>query len=112
MDLLWSADAAMSATELRERIAHDGPRAKDVATTTVLTVLSRLEAKGFVDRSRDQRPHLYSATLSRAEHTADLMLEVLGSSSDRDAALARFIGTVSAGEAATLRRLLDERRPA
>ena len=36
------------------------------------------------------------------------MHEVLDRSSDRDAALARFVGTVSAGEAATLRRLLDE----
>jgi hypothetical protein len=36
------------------------------------------------------------------------MHEVLASSSDRDAALARFVGSVSAGEADTLRRLLDE----
>ena len=36
------------------------------------------------------------------------MHEVLDRASDRDAALARFVGTVSDGEAATLRRLLDE----
>ena len=59
-------------------------------------------------RSRDTRPHRYSALLSRAEHTAELMHEVLSSSSDRDAALARFVGTVTAGEANTLRRLLDD----
>ena len=79
-----------------------------MATTTVLTVLSRLERKGFVSRARDTRPHRYHALLSREEHTAELMHEVLDRSSDRDAALARFVGTVSDGEAATLRRLLDE----
>jgi len=36
------------------------------------------------------------------------MHEVLDRSSDRDAALARFVRTVSDGEAATLRRLLEE----
>ena len=79
-----------------------------LATTTVLTVLSRLERKGFVSRSRDMRPHRYRALLSREEHTAELMHEVLDRSADRDAALARVVGTASAGEAATLRRLLDE----
>ena len=81
---------------------------RSVATTTVLTVLSRLERKGFVTRTREMRPHRYRALLSREEHTAELMHEVLDRTTDRDAALARFVGTATAGEAATLRRLLDE----
>lgn len=108
MDVLWSSDAALTANELRDALAvRDGEPGKAVATTTVLTVLSRLERKGFVGRARDTRPHRYHALLSREEHTAELMHEVLDRSSDRDAALARFVGTVSDGEAATLRRLLD-----
>jgi predicted transcriptional regulator len=74
--------------------------------TTVLTVLSRLEKKGLVERERATRPHRYRAVTSRADHTAELMLEVLGSAPDREAVLARFIGTVSEGEAETLRKLL------
>jgi len=35
------------------------------------------------------------------------MHEVLGSAPDREAVLARFIGSVSATEAETLRKLLD-----
>ncbi|MBT2498475.1 BlaI/MecI/CopY family transcriptional regulator [Agromyces sp. ISL-38] len=109
MELLWSNDAALTANELRDRLAErgEGP-ARAVATTTVLTVLSRLERKGFVSRARDVRPHRYRALLSREEHTAELMHEVLDRASDRDAALARFVGSVSDGEAAILRRLLDE----
>lgn len=109
MELLWSNDSALTANELRDSLAArgEGP-ARAVATTTVLTVLSRLERKGFVSRARDVRPHRYRALLSREEHTAELMHEVLDRASDRDAALARFVGSVSDGEAAILRRLLDE----
>lgn len=109
MEVLWTNDASLTANELRDTLAlRDEASARPVATTTVLTVLSRLERKGFVSRTREQRPHRYRALLSREEHTAELMHEVLDRSSDRDAALARFVGTVSAGEAATLRRLLDD----
>jgi predicted transcriptional regulator len=108
MDVLWDTGGAVSANELRDCLAAAGAEAgkKELATTTVLTVLSRLENKGFVTRDRGVRPHVYRAVTSRAEHTAELMHEVLGSSSDREAALARFIGTVSRDEAETLRQLL------
>jgi predicted transcriptional regulator len=108
MELLWSTDTALTANDLRDALAVGEDAGRAVATTTVLTVLSRLERKGFVARDRDVRPHRYRALLSREEHTAELMREVLDQSSDRDAALARFVGTVSDGEAATLRRLLDD----
>lgn len=109
MDVLWDSDRSLSANDLRDELIDPAVTAtskKPLATTTVLTVLSRLEAKGFVSRDRDLRPHLYRALTSRAEHTADLMHEVLGSAPDRQDALARFIGTVSTTEAETLRRLL------
>jgi predicted transcriptional regulator len=108
MEQLWMSDTALTANEIRDRLAEPGVPSRAPATTTVLTVLSRLERKGFVARARETRPHRYHALLTRAEHTAELMHEVLSSSSDRDAALARFVGTVSAGEANTLRKLLDE----
>ncbi|MCU1446247.1 BlaI/MecI/CopY family transcriptional regulator [Cryobacterium sp.] len=107
MDLLWSAERPLTANELRDALldpANSGT--KPLAITTVLTVLSRLENKGFVTRDRDIRPHGYSAVSTRAEHTAELMHEVLGTTSDRTATLARFIGNVSPQEARTLRELL------
>ncbi|MCZ2403776.1 BlaI/MecI/CopY family transcriptional regulator [Paenarthrobacter sp. Z7-10] len=114
MDLLWEHPEAISANTLRDFLtqrpsntAGGGSDSKELAVTTVLTVLSRLEKKGLVQRERDIRPHRYRAVTSRAEHTAELMLEVLGSAPDREAVLARFIGTVSDGEAATLRKLLS-----
>lgn len=109
MDALWDSEGSLSANELRDRLAEAStpPAGRgSLATTTILTVLSRLEKKGFVTRDRGSRPHLYRATTTRTDHTARLMLEILGSASDRQAALARFIGTVSPEEAEALRQLL------
>ena len=108
MDILWSSERALTANELRDALLDPAATgAKPLATTTVLTVLSRLEQKGFVSRDREIRPHGYSAVSSRAQHTAELMHEVLGTTSDRTATLARFIGNVSPQEAKTLRALLE-----
>jgi len=101
MELLWATGESLSAYDLIERLPD-----RRLAPTTMLTVLSRLEKKGFVARSRDARPHRYTAAASREEHMADLMHEVLGGASDRAAVLERFVGQVSADEAETLRRLL------
>lgn len=109
MDLLWDSPDAMTAGDLRDGLASSttAASAKDLAVTTVLTVLSRLENKGFVTRDRHTRPHLYRASTSRASHMAELMHEVLGAAPDREAVLARFVGQVSPGEAEALRRILD-----
>jgi predicted transcriptional regulator len=114
MDLLWAGHEAATANTLRDKLAtsteangdaaaHEG---KELAVTTVLTVLSRLEKKGLVERERGTRPHRYQAVSSREEHTAELMHEVLGSAPDREAVLAQFIGSVTESEAETLRKLL------
>lgn len=110
MDLLWQRPEALTANEVRDLLSQDpqSKSAKELAVTTVLTVLSRLEKKGLVSRERGTRPHRYHAVTSREDHTVELMHEVLGSAPDREAVLARFIGSVSSDEAATLRKLLGK----
>lgn len=109
MDVLWEADAPMAATDLRDALVRSfAPQGREPALTTVMTVLSRLEAKGFVLRDRAVRPHRYRAATSREEHIAELMHDVLGSAVDRDAVLARFVGAASDADTSRLRRLLDE----
>ena len=113
MNALWDAPDGLSAPELGARLLNASAESsrKEHAATTLLTVLSRLEGKGFVARSRIERPHRYFAVNSREEHTATLMHQVLELAPDRDAALARFVGQVSASEADTLRALLGSRSP-
>jgi predicted transcriptional regulator len=101
MDRLWTSERPVAATELRDGLADRG-----LALTTVHTVLSRLEHKGFVVHD-DGRPRRFSARGSREEHAAELMYEVLGQATDRQAVLARFVGSVSADEARLLRELLE-----
>ena len=100
MERLWAADAPVAATTLREELSGRG-----VALTTVHTVLTRLEQKGFVVHD-DERPRRFAARASREDHAAELMHEVLGQAGDRQAALARFVGSVNADEARLLRELL------
>lgn len=103
MDLLWASKETLTAYDLQEAL---GAEMRAPAATTVLTVLTRLEKKGFVARDRSARPHRFAAAASRADHVADLMHEVLGGAADRTAVLERFIGRADPSEADTLRRLL------
>jgi len=100
MDKLWAADGPVAATALRDSLADRG-----IALTTVHTVLTRLEQKGFVAHD-DARPRRFAARATREEHAAELMHEVLGQAADRQAVLARFVGSVSEDEARLLRDLL------
>ncbi|MCZ2849262.1 BlaI/MecI/CopY family transcriptional regulator [Modestobacter sp. VKM Ac-2978] len=100
MDRLWAAAGPVSATELQQELADRG-----LALTTVHTVLSRLEQKGFVVHD-DRRPRRFAPRATREAHAAELMHEVLGQAGDRQAALARFVGSVDAEDAAMLRELL------
>lgn len=107
MQALWDAATPCSAYDLLPELSAEG--GEPLAATTVLTVLSRLEKKGLVRADRSSRPHRYTATATRADHTAELMHEVLGDAADREAVLARFVGGVSPTDAALLRSLLDGR---
>ncbi|MCM3883480.1 BlaI/MecI/CopY family transcriptional regulator [Frankia sp. R82] len=102
MDVLWSSDGWLTAREVAARLDHE----RDLAYTTVLTVLERLERKGFVRRQRAARAHRYAAVDSREAVVAEAMMEALGTADDRGSALVRFVGSVSAEEAEILRRAL------
>jgi predicted transcriptional regulator len=100
MERLWAADGPVPATALRDDLADRG-----IALTTVHTVLTRLEHKGFVTHD-EGRPRRFRPRAGRAEHAAELMHEVLGRAGDRQAVLARFVSGVDADEARLLRELL------
>ena len=91
------------------REVHERLRGRDLAYTTVMTVLDRLVAKDLVVRERDGRAFRYAPRLSRAAMTAEVMREALeATGADRDQALVSFVGEASAEDLAALRRALDE----
>ena len=101
MDRLWAADGALTARAVQDSLDTNP------ATTTVLTVLGRLERKGLVTRERDGRAHRYRSVASREDHVAELMNDALDGVPDRGAALARFLGSIPPDERARVRELLD-----
>jgi predicted transcriptional regulator len=105
MNVLWDAPGPLTVAALAGRLPNP-----DLAATTVLTVLSRLEAKGFVLRARVGRAAEFSPTESREAHVAQTMRAVLADAADPSAALAHFVGNASAEEADALRGALRRRK--
>lgn len=87
MECLWSRTQPASVRdvlgELRAR--------KQLAYTTVMTVLDNLHRKGAVTREMVGRAWMYQPACDREQHTATLLREVLGSSCDRQVALMHFV---------------------
>jgi predicted transcriptional regulator len=103
MEVLWERGAPATARDVSRAL-----RARDLAYTTVMTVLDRLTKKGFVQRERMGRAWSYVPAASREAYIARLMLDALELTGDRDAALVRFARSVSNPEAEVLRDALAQ----
>jgi predicted transcriptional regulator len=77
-----------------------------LAYTTVMTVLTRLHDKGFVNRSRSGRGFVYRWASDGAAVTARRMGRLLDTVDDRAAVLSRFVDTLSADDERLLIELL------
>lgn len=104
MQTVWASMGPLTGREVADALA-----ARDLAYTTVLTVLTRLEKKGLVRRDSSARAHTYSPVATREDHVSVLMQQALGQADDRAAALQHFVRSVTPEEAAALRRALDGR---
>ncbi|MEV4479385.1 BlaI/MecI/CopY family transcriptional regulator [Micromonospora coxensis] len=105
MDVLWdSVPATSDGVTVRE--VADALDGRELAYTTVMTVLDRLAGKGMVQRQREGRAWRYRAAASREAHIAQLMLDALDLGGSRDAALVRFARSVTGTEADVLRAAL------
>jgi predicted transcriptional regulator len=105
MELVWSAAEPVTVREVHETLARD----RDIAYTTVMTVLDRLAKKSVVRRVRDGRAYRYEAAAGKDQLIASLMREALddaGNRANRAAALVRFVDQASPEEAAALRDAL------
>lgn len=107
MDHLWAAEESQTVRQVHEALCQR----RELAYTTVMTVLQRLARKDLVEQIRDDRAHRYAPTYGRDELVAGLMVDALAqaeNSGDRHAALVHFVERVQADEADALRRALAE----
>lgn len=110
LEHLWAlAERGVPSATVRE--VHDvlGTE-RDLAYTTLMTVLDRLAKKGLVARERDGRAWRYTASASRDQLTADAMRVTLDQleGSDRRSALLHFLDESSPEDLADLRAALAE----
>ncbi|MCG5212958.1 BlaI/MecI/CopY family transcriptional regulator [Streptosporangium sp. KLBMP 9127] len=101
MEALWGHPEGMLAQEVADALASRP------AVTTVLTVLVRLSRKGLVSRERAGRAHLYKATGDKDAFVAETMRAALAEAGDVEAAVNRFVVTVSPEVTAALRAALE-----
>lgn len=73
MEILWARTDPLSVREVHDLISIE----RDLAYTTVLTVLDRLAKKGLVLRNLEGRAWLYRPTRSRAAETVVEVQELL-----------------------------------
>lgn len=104
MEQLWEWQRPATVREVVRALSSR----RDLAHTTVMTVMDRLARKGLLARDRDGRAWRYYPAATREAYVAELMLDALEMTGDRDAALARFAESVSGEEAAFLRGALAE----
>jgi predicted transcriptional regulator len=105
MDVLWDVVPGTSDGVTVREVA-DALAGRELAYTTVMTVLDRLAGKGMVRREREGRAWRYRAAASREAYIAQLMLDALDLGGSRDAALVRFARSVTGTEAEVLRAAL------
>ena len=107
MDRLWEQGRPMLVREMVDLLSGE----RQLAYTTVMTVMENLHRKGWLRRERDGRAWRYEPTGSPSGYTAALMNDALATSSDRRTALAHFVLQMSPHDAAMLREALDRARP-
>ena len=98
MEILWASDGPLPVRALLERL--NKRRSRQLAYTTVMTVMSRLVEKGVLARTREGRGYVYETTVSDpAEIAVRSVVREFG-----DAALAHFVDEAKA-DPKTLKRL-------
>jgi predicted transcriptional regulator len=102
MDRLWSHSGPVTVREIHTELS----RRRQIAYTTVLTVMDNLYRKGWLQRELVGRAHQYAPVSSREQYGAQVMRTALDDSGDRAQALMHFVGRMTLDEAAALRRAL------
>jgi predicted transcriptional regulator len=99
---LWAADEPLTPAAVQRELGQG------LAYTTVMTALTRLHEKGVVSRNKAGRAYAYTAVLDSSGIAAARMRELLESGDDRQAVLARFVGSLSEDDERVLTELLRE----
>ncbi|MBE8471886.1 BlaI/MecI/CopY family transcriptional regulator [Streptomyces justiciae] len=102
LSALRAADGPATAGWVQERLGGD------LAYTTVITILTRLLAKGAVTRERAGRSFVWTPVSDEAGLAAHRMRRLLDGETDREAVLASFVTSLEPDDERLLRELLGQ----
>ena len=105
MDILWSFGGSLTVREVLDRL----PAQRNLAYTTVMTVLGNLLRKGLLDREPVGRAFSYRPTVTRQGAAAASLREILDASEDPRSVLLHFAETATDEESSVLREALARR---
>jgi predicted transcriptional regulator len=103
MAVLRAAQAPLNPGEVRLSLAAS--QAEELSYSTVVTIMSRLHAKGLLARERAGRAFTYTP-VDDASLAASRMSQALDTGTDHQAVLTRFVSGLTGRDARLLRRLL------
>ena len=98
MRRLWRRASPTTVRELVDELQQE----REIAYTTVMTVLDNLHKKGWLQRELDGRAYRYEPVSSGHEYSAELMRGALDTSPDHVAAFAHFLKQLSPEEVSAL----------
>ncbi len=92
MEIIWLKKAEVSVRDVFETLAGT----REIAYTTVMTIMGRLAGKGLLTRRKEGNAFYFYPVLSREDFTAQLVNIIVDDllSNFSDAAMARFISRV------------------
>ncbi len=102
---LWSSERAMTPAEVQRELEGE------LAYTTVMTILTRLHAKGLVQRVPSGRGYAYRPFEGQEAYAAQQMRNLLDQGADRSLVLQHFVERLQPDEERLIRRALEARDP-
>jgi predicted transcriptional regulator len=103
MDLVWTWGRPVAVRDVLAELRTT----REIAYTTVMTVMDRLFRKGWLQRQADGRAWRYEAAVSRCDFAAGQMYAALAASPDRAPVLVAFVDRIGAKDHAMLRQILS-----
>lgn len=73
MMIIWDAEKPVTRVEIEEKLSED----RDVLPNTILTLLTRLEKRGFLRKVRDGKINYYSALVDKEPYLKEASQGIL-----------------------------------
>lgn len=106
MDRLWRRAQPTTVREIFEDLSGD----RSLAYTTVLSTMTNLHRKGWLDQLRGSKAFRYVPILTREEYSARLMHDALRAGGESATVLACFVDGISGAQSESLSAALHRYR--